>query len=100
MDEDRSRDRAGGITAAGTRGGAGRVEGRRQLDRNDGVGAWRDGGAGGDTDCAASGHLDLRRLARSNLADDLEADRSVFGRAGRVGCPDRVAVHRRVVPRR
>ena len=60
----------------------------------------RNGRAGGDPDGAASSHLDVGGASRADLTNHDQADRPILGCGGRVRGPDRIAVHRRVVPRR
>ena len=70
------------------------------FDRDDGVGAG--GHACPRRDAGGRPGLDrhVGRGAGRDVADDAELDRLGLGGAGRVGGPDRVAVHRRVGPRR
>ena len=58
------------------------------LDPDDGVGAGRQRGAGGDADGGADRHLDVEDVAGRLLADHLAPRRIVLGEDG-------VAVHRR-----
>ena len=92
--------RAGRVSSPRSCNGAIRRQGRRQLDGDDRVGAGRQRRPGRDPDGGPG--LDAGRgdAAGRHFADDPQRDRSVLGRRGHVGGPDRVAVHRAVVPRR
>ena len=82
-------------------GAPGLVERRRELDRHDGVGARRAAARRSRSGSRSRGGPARRaRAPARDLADDRQADRRALGRAGHVRGADRVAVHRRVVPRR
>ena len=98
VDQDRRRHRPGRVPTARA-GRPGSVEWRRRLDRNDGVGAVGEPGAGRDPGCGALSDRDIRRGASGDVADDPELDRGGLGRVGGVGGLDRIAVHRRIRPR-
>ena len=99
--QDRRGQRAGGVAAARTGRFSRAVEGRRQLDGHDGVGARRDRRAGRDPDRGAARDLDGRgRFRRAISPMTSRSDGRVLARRRHVGSPDGVPVHRRVVPGR
>ena len=100
VDQHPGRQRTRRVPTARSGGRTCGVEGRGRLDRDHRVRARWHGGARRDADRAAAPDRDLGRLPSPDLADHLEARRSVLGRPGDVGRPDGVAVHRGVVPGR
>ena len=100
VDEAAGGQRTGRLAPARATGPSGRVDRRRQFDGHDRVGAHRYGSAGRDPDRSAGSDGDRRRLAGGDLTDDAERDRCVLAGGHRIDRPDRVAVHRAVVPGR
>ena len=89
-----------GVAAARPGRSAGRIERGRLLDRHDRVRAARQGRPRRDAERVPRLHPSPGDLAGPGLADDAEHDRPVLARADRVGGPDRIAIHRAVVPGR
>ena len=100
VDEARRGQGASCVATARAHWLADRIERRRLLDRHDGIGPGRQRRAGGDPDSALRPHLDVRLAACPNLADDHQPHRPLIRRTAKIRGANRVAVHRRVVPRR
>ena len=70
------------------------------LDRDDGIGAIGKARAGRDAGGRSGLDRHVRRGAGRDVTDDPQFDGLGLGRRGDIGRPDRVAVHRRIRPRR
>jgi hypothetical protein len=100
VDEDRLGERSGRHSATLARRRAVGRRRRRELDLDDRVPAGWHRRAGRDPDRGAAFDGGLGRRPGPDLSDNTEQHRRRVCRGRDVGRPDRVAVHRGVVPRR
>ena len=98
VDRTRGGQRTRRIAAARTGRDAARVERRGLLDRDDGVGTVRQRGTGRDPERGPLLHRLRGEAAGRHLADHPQPDRRILGRGRDIGRPNRVSVHRAVVP--